>query len=263
MPCSPRSSTSSSSVPVRRFTYSRSTSSWTRRHFPVGFRSCSSWLVGVVGWLLLRPYRRITQMGGKDPTSAVVSAGSWRIVVSYGMRAMRLASRIATPGGTAEPRFGRSSRCRTGGPRPTAGIPNRGCRDGRRRGPGATGPGTRGSARRRPLAADPPATGRIRMCRIRRRTTRSTVRPVPPRPCPKSGPLGDRSPTRSAANDDAPDPPPTRSSLRRGPRPGRRDRRRHRHRKGAAALQRRRVRRDDLRWPNERRSRAPERPTTD
>jgi hypothetical protein len=34
------------------------------------------WLVGVVGWLLLRPYRRITQLGGKDPTRAVAD-GSW------------------------------------------------------------------------------------------------------------------------------------------------------------------------------------------
>jgi hypothetical protein len=33
-------------------------------------------LVGVVGWLLLRPYRRLTQLGGKDPTGAV-SQGSW------------------------------------------------------------------------------------------------------------------------------------------------------------------------------------------
>ena len=27
------------------------------------------WLCGVVGWLLLRPYRRITQLGGKDSDS--------------------------------------------------------------------------------------------------------------------------------------------------------------------------------------------------
>ena len=30
------------------------------------------WLVGVVGWLLLRPYRRITQLGGKDHTRNLV-----------------------------------------------------------------------------------------------------------------------------------------------------------------------------------------------
>ncbi|HEX5596247.1 MAG TPA: MFS transporter [Micromonosporaceae bacterium] len=35
------------------------------------------WLCGVVGWLLLRPYRRITQLGGKDATAAVTAAGSW------------------------------------------------------------------------------------------------------------------------------------------------------------------------------------------
>src|SRR5690606_1395310 len=35
------------------------------------------WLCGVVGWLLLRPYRRITQLGGKDSTAAVSAADSW------------------------------------------------------------------------------------------------------------------------------------------------------------------------------------------
>lgn len=34
------------------------------------------WLCGVVGWLLLRPYRRITQLGGKDAT-ATIAGGSW------------------------------------------------------------------------------------------------------------------------------------------------------------------------------------------
>jgi hypothetical protein len=33
-------------------------------------------LVGVVGWLLLRPYRRLTQLGGKDHTRTVTD-GSW------------------------------------------------------------------------------------------------------------------------------------------------------------------------------------------
>ncbi|HEY3260280.1 MAG TPA: hypothetical protein VGJ95_08425, partial [Pseudonocardiaceae bacterium] len=32
------------------------------------------WLCGVVGWLLLRPYRRITQLGGKDSATAIASA---------------------------------------------------------------------------------------------------------------------------------------------------------------------------------------------
>src|SRR3954453_35371 len=35
------------------------------------------WLCGGVGGLLLRPYRRITQLGGKDSTAAIASAGTW------------------------------------------------------------------------------------------------------------------------------------------------------------------------------------------
>jgi hypothetical protein len=35
------------------------------------------WLCGVVGWLLLRPYRRITQLGGKNSFAEVASIGSW------------------------------------------------------------------------------------------------------------------------------------------------------------------------------------------
>jgi hypothetical protein len=34
------------------------------------------WLCGIVGWLLLRPYRRITQLGGNDPTAAL-AGGMW------------------------------------------------------------------------------------------------------------------------------------------------------------------------------------------
>jgi hypothetical protein len=32
-------------------------------------------LCGAVGWMLLRPYRRITQLGGKDPLAAVAAGG--------------------------------------------------------------------------------------------------------------------------------------------------------------------------------------------
>ncbi len=62
------------------------------------------WLCGVVGWLLLRPYRRITQLGGKDSTRAIASAGSWH---RRFFRDMREASRleIAEGGGTREPTF--------------------------------------------------------------------------------------------------------------------------------------------------------------
>jgi hypothetical protein len=35
------------------------------------------WLTGVVGWLLLRPYRRITQLGGKTSTRTVEAEESW------------------------------------------------------------------------------------------------------------------------------------------------------------------------------------------
>jgi hypothetical protein len=35
------------------------------------------WLSGVVGWLLLRPFRRITQLGGKSPIGEIAHIGSW------------------------------------------------------------------------------------------------------------------------------------------------------------------------------------------
>jgi hypothetical protein len=64
------------------------------------------WLCGIVGWLLLRPYRRITQMGGKDSSQAISSAGSWH---RRFFRDMREAAKLdpAEPGGTREPAFGR------------------------------------------------------------------------------------------------------------------------------------------------------------
>jgi hypothetical protein len=67
------------------------------------------WLCGVVGWILLRPYRRITQLGGKDSTSAVTSAGSWH---RRFFRDVREAAKLSVvePGGTAEPTFGGARR---------------------------------------------------------------------------------------------------------------------------------------------------------
>jgi hypothetical protein len=67
------------------------------------------WLCGVVGWLLLRPYRRITQLGGKDSTRAIASAGSWH---RRFFRDMREASRleVAEGGGTREPIIGGADR---------------------------------------------------------------------------------------------------------------------------------------------------------
>ncbi|SCF34956.1 hypothetical protein [Micromonospora mirobrigensis] len=64
------------------------------------------WLCGVVGWLLLRPYRRITQLGGKDGSEAVSSAGSWH---RRFFRDVRVAARldVVEPGGTTDPAMGR------------------------------------------------------------------------------------------------------------------------------------------------------------
>jgi hypothetical protein len=64
------------------------------------------WLCGVVGWLLLRPYRRITQLGGKDSTRSIASAGSWH---RRFFRDMREAAKleVAEGGGTREPVIGK------------------------------------------------------------------------------------------------------------------------------------------------------------
>ncbi|MCU7722385.1 MFS transporter [Actinoplanes sp. KI2] len=67
------------------------------------------WLCGVVGWLLLRPYRRITQLGGKDSVRAIASAGSWHRRFFQDMReAARLD--VADGGGTREPTMGKNGR---------------------------------------------------------------------------------------------------------------------------------------------------------
>ncbi|WP_328463036.1 DMT family transporter [Actinoplanes sp. NBC_00393] len=67
------------------------------------------WLCGVVGWLLLRPYRRITQLGGKDNAAAIASAGSWH---RRFFRDVREAAKleVAEGGGTREPMFGKDGR---------------------------------------------------------------------------------------------------------------------------------------------------------
>ncbi|MEV0564415.1 DMT family transporter [Dactylosporangium sp. NPDC050588] len=61
------------------------------------------WLTGVVGWLLLRPYRRITQLGGKDSTRAITSAGSWHRLFLRDVR-QAAALKVVDAGGTSEPR---------------------------------------------------------------------------------------------------------------------------------------------------------------
>ncbi|MGC9670324.1 MFS transporter [Planosporangium sp. 12N6] len=64
------------------------------------------WLTGVVGWLLLRPYRRITQLGGKDSSRAVTSAGSWHRLFFRDVR-QAAALKLIEEGGTNEPAGGR------------------------------------------------------------------------------------------------------------------------------------------------------------
>ncbi|GLY25465.1 MFS transporter [Micromonospora sp. NBRC 101691] len=65
------------------------------------------WLCGVVGWLLLRPYRRITQLGGKDNGEASGSGGAWH---RRFFRDMRTAARLeeAEAGQRAESATGRT-----------------------------------------------------------------------------------------------------------------------------------------------------------
>jgi hypothetical protein len=61
------------------------------------------WLTGVVGWLLLRPYRRITQLGGKDSSRAVTSVGNWHRLFFRDVRAAA-ALKLVEEGTTREPR---------------------------------------------------------------------------------------------------------------------------------------------------------------
>ncbi|AEV88961.1 hypothetical protein ACWT_7952 [Actinoplanes sp. SE50] len=66
------------------------------------------WLCGVVGWLLLRPYRRITQLGGKDNAAAIASGGSWH---RRFFRDMREAAKLEAAEGAGSPaNFGKNSR---------------------------------------------------------------------------------------------------------------------------------------------------------
>ncbi|MDR6324807.1 hypothetical protein J3R03_009003 [Actinoplanes couchii] len=62
-------------------------------------------LCGVAGWILLRPYRRITQLGGKDGARDIATGGSWRR--SF-FRDVREAAKIDSEGGDG--RDGRNGR---------------------------------------------------------------------------------------------------------------------------------------------------------
>ena len=57
------------------------------------------WLCGIVGWLLLRPYRRVTQLGGKDSAAAIASAGTWH-------RKFFRDVKDSAPGGPGQPEGG-------------------------------------------------------------------------------------------------------------------------------------------------------------
>jgi hypothetical protein len=57
------------------------------------------WLCGIVGWLLLRPYRRITQLGGKD-SAAAIAAGGWHRRFA---RDLREPSAVGKTDGSATP----------------------------------------------------------------------------------------------------------------------------------------------------------------
>ena len=148
------------------------------------------WLCGVVGWLLLRPYRRITQLGGKD-SSAAVALG--RLVAppvlpghARGREARRRPSRAAPTSrrsasaarsSPSRPRCGRRRGWRTRAPRrsrrPSAHRAPRGPADGP-----AAAPARRPSGAGRPPPAG--AMDRARRRRTRRPATRSTD-PTPPR----------------------------------------------------------------------------------
>ncbi len=126
------------------------------------------WLCGIVGWLLLRPYRRITQLGGKASADQIVLAGRWhrrfiRDVRETTTRPVSPAEETAARRRTAVADAG-STRPETrledpSGSRPTA--PATGA-------PGSSPPGGDGPARPRtprqaprwsePEVADPPAS---------------------------------------------------------------------------------------------------------
>ncbi|XVU25162.1 MFS transporter [Actinoplanes sp. CA-054009] len=64
------------------------------------------WLCGVAGWLLLRPYRRITQLGGKDG-ARTIATGSW---TRNFFRDMREAAKTETADGDNRQVVGKDGR---------------------------------------------------------------------------------------------------------------------------------------------------------
>ena len=60
-------------------------------------------LTGLVGWLLLRPYRRITQLGGKDPLAAIAAGGVFNRRQAQIEQTAAAAAVAARPDGGAVP----------------------------------------------------------------------------------------------------------------------------------------------------------------
>ncbi|WP_203934502.1 DMT family transporter [Virgisporangium ochraceum] len=59
-------------------------------------------LTGVVGWTLLRPYRRITQLGGKGSTGALSSIGGWHRLFFREARKAQEEERESAAGGSKQ-----------------------------------------------------------------------------------------------------------------------------------------------------------------
>ena len=60
-------------------------------------------LCGVVGWMLLRPYRRVTQLGGKDPLAAIAAGGLFNRRQAQIEQAATAAAIAARPDGGSVP----------------------------------------------------------------------------------------------------------------------------------------------------------------
>ncbi len=155
------------------------------------------WLCGVVGWLLLRPYRRITQLGGKD-SSAAIALG--RVVAppvlprhAGGREARRRPSRAAPPSRSSAS-AGRSSPSRPAAAGGAAGGPGS-----RAASPApAAGPGRRETAANEPGSAPaPPARPRPVRPRGSRRSWAEPDVPETRRPATRStDPTPPRNPSR-------------------------------------------------------------------
>jgi len=60
-------------------------------------------LTGTVGWILLRPYRRITQLGGKDPSKTITSIGGWHRLFFRDLKRAQAEERAETSGSARAP----------------------------------------------------------------------------------------------------------------------------------------------------------------